>query len=169
MGSTCDPSHLRGWQKEKKRALQPSTICCCFHSPGNTPTLQLPLPNALGSAQTLGHCLFPKPTTRKGWCSTSFMAKWDRVLLEWSAGGRGKPPQLSLIPEVGAAHCHWGYLNKNHLQPQPSQRALQRTLLQTTCCSSHPLGRTPALLMPLSNALGSAQMLDHYHFPGTCN
>ena len=44
-------------------------------------------------------------------------AKWDRVLLAWSAGGRGKPPQLSLIPEVGMAHCHWRYLNKNHLQP----------------------------------------------------
>ena len=23
----------------------------------------------------------------------------------------------SLIPEVGVAHCHWRYLNKNHLQP----------------------------------------------------
>ena len=33
--------------------------------------------------------------------------------------GRSKPPQLSLIPEVGMAHHHWGYLNKNHLQPQP--------------------------------------------------
>ena len=48
-------------KKEKKRALQPSTICCCSHSPGNTPTLQLPLPNALGGAQTLGHCPFPRP------------------------------------------------------------------------------------------------------------
>ena len=44
-------------------------------------------------------------------------AKWDRVLLVWSAGGRGKLPQLSLIPEVGMAYCHWRYLNKNHLQP----------------------------------------------------
>ena len=44
-------------------------------------------------------------------------AMWDRVLLAWSAAGRGKPPQLSLIAEVGVAHCHWSYLNKNHLQP----------------------------------------------------
>ena len=29
----------------------------------------------------------------------------------------GKPPQLFLIPEVGVAYHHWGYLNKNHLQP----------------------------------------------------
>ena len=40
---------------------QPSTICCCSHYPGNTPTLQLPLPNTLGGAQTLGHCPFPRP------------------------------------------------------------------------------------------------------------
>ena len=30
-------------------------------------------------------------------------AKWDRVLLEWSSGGGGKPPQLSLALEVGVA------------------------------------------------------------------
>ena len=30
-------------------------------------------------------------------------AKWDRVLLAWSAGGRGKLLQLSLTPEVGVA------------------------------------------------------------------
>ena len=46
--------------KEKKRALQPSPIRHCSDSPGNTPTLQLPLPNTLGGAQTLGHCLFPR-------------------------------------------------------------------------------------------------------------
>ena len=31
----------------------------------------------------------------------SAWAKWDRVLFSWSAGGRGKPLQLSLTPEVG--------------------------------------------------------------------
>ena len=30
-------------------------------------------------------------------------AKWDRVLLAWSAVGGGKPPQLSLTPEVAVA------------------------------------------------------------------
>ena len=51
--------------------------------------------------------------------------KWDRVLLAWSAGGgRGKPPQLSLIPEVGMAHWHWRYLNK------------------ITCSPIHPKGTT---------------------------
>lgn len=30
-------------------------------------------------------------------------AKWDRVLLTWSIGGRGKPPQLSLTTEMGMA------------------------------------------------------------------
>ena len=47
--------------EKKKRALQPSITHCCNHSPGNIPTLQLPLPNALGGAQTLGHCPFPRP------------------------------------------------------------------------------------------------------------
>ena len=99
--------------------------------------------------------------------------KWDRVLA-WSACGKGKSPQLSLIPEVGMAHHHWGYLNKNHLQPQPPQRAPQRRTFQwnTTCCCSHSPGSTPrrpvAPLLPLPNALGRAQMLDHCPFPGTC-
>ena len=48
-------------KREKKRALQPSTIHCCSHFHRNTPALQLPLPNALGGAQTLGHCPFPRP------------------------------------------------------------------------------------------------------------
>ena len=39
-------------------------------------------------------------------------AKWDRVLLVWSAGGKVKLLQLSLIPEVAMAHCHLGYLEK---------------------------------------------------------
>ena len=43
--------------------------------------------------------------------------KWDRMLLAWSAGSRGKHQQSSLFPEVGMAHCNWRYMNKNHLQP----------------------------------------------------
>ena len=48
-------------KKKKKKALQPSTTGYCSQPPGNTPTLQLPLPNALGSAQMLDHCPFPRP------------------------------------------------------------------------------------------------------------
>ena len=48
IGSTCNPSHLRG--RQKHRAPQPTTTCCCSHSPGNTPTLLLPLSNTLGTA-----------------------------------------------------------------------------------------------------------------------
>ena len=44
-------------------------------------------------------------------------AKWNRVLLAGSAGSRGKLPQLSLIREVGVAHCHWRYLNKITCSP----------------------------------------------------
>ena len=53
-----------------------------------------------------------------------------RVLLEWYAGGKGKPLQLFLTPEVGVAYHHWGSLNKNHLQPQPPPRAPQRRTLE---------------------------------------
>ena len=98
-------------------------------------------------------------------------AKRDRGLLAWPAGGRGKLPQLPLTPEVGMAHCHWEYLNKNPLQPQPPQRAPWRMTLQenTTCYFSCSPGSTPTLLLPLPNALGSSQMLDHCPFPGTYN
>ena len=97
--------------------------------------------------------------------------KWDRGILAWPAGGRGKPPQLSLNPEVCMAHCHWGYLNKYHLQPQPPQRAPQRRTLwqNTTFYCSRPPGRTPTLLLPLPNALGSTHTLTYCPFPGTCN
>ena len=97
--------------------------------------------------------------------------RWDRVLLMWSEDGGGKPPKLSLIPEVGVAHCDWGYLNKIHLQPQPPQRAPQRKISQqhNNCCCSHSPGSTPALLLPLPNTLGSAKTLDHCPYPGTCN
>ena len=33
-------------------------------------------------------------------------AKQDKVLLAWSTGGTGKPPQLSLAPEVAVAQHH---------------------------------------------------------------
>ena len=48
-------------EKKKKRALQPGTTRYCSRPPGNTPALQLPLLNALGRAQTLDRCPFPRP------------------------------------------------------------------------------------------------------------
>ena len=36
----------------------------------------------------------------------------------WSEGGVRKQLQLSMTPDVGMAHRHWGYLKKNHLQPK---------------------------------------------------
>ena len=49
-------------------------------------------------------------------------SKWDKVLLAWSAGDGGKPPQLTLIPEVGVARHHQGSVNRHHLQPHSTQR-----------------------------------------------
>ena len=80
--------------------LAAATAKCSGRQP-DTWSLSLPKTPQLGAAGTA-------PPT---W------AKWDRVLLAWFAGIRGKPPQLSLFPEVGVARCHWRYLNKNHLQP----------------------------------------------------
>ena len=82
-------------KKEKKRALQPSTVHCS-HFPGNTPALQLPLPNALGGAQTTWSLSYPK-TLQLGAAGTVAFAwtKWHRVLRAWSAGGGGKPPVIS--------------------------------------------------------------------------
>ena len=93
---------------KKKRELQLSTTYCCFHSPGITPSLLLlPLSNALGGAYA---CLITvtsqDPAARSSLCSTSCMAKWSGVLLVWSIDGGGKPPQLSLTPQVGMAHHH---------------------------------------------------------------
>ena len=98
-------------------------------------------------------------------------AKWDNVLLAWSAIGRPKLPQPSLTPEVGMAHCCQGYLSKNHLQAQPPERAPQRRTLRqkTTCSCSRSPGSTPAMLLALPNTLGISQMLDHCPFMRTHN
>ena len=61
LGASCAPLvWAKGIRGLSVRQCLPSTICCCSHSPGNTTALQLPLPNALGSTQTLGHCPFPR-------------------------------------------------------------------------------------------------------------
>ena len=93
----------QGLAKKKKEGTATSTIRCCSHSPGNTPALQLPLPNALGGAQILGHW-----TLQLGAAGAAppVGAKQDEVLLAWSTGGGGKPLQLSLAPEVGVACYH---------------------------------------------------------------
>ena len=62
VGSACSPVTTGVGKKEKKkRALQPRTTHCCSQAHGNTPALQLPLPNTLGGVQMLDHCSFPRP------------------------------------------------------------------------------------------------------------
>ena len=46
-------------KQTKNRPLEPSNIHYGFHPPGNMPTLQLSLANAVGNAQTFDHCPFP--------------------------------------------------------------------------------------------------------------
>ena len=76
-------------KKDKKKALQPSTMQCCSQSPENTPALQLPLPNILGSAQTLGHCPFPITYNDKQ------LVQHPLHRLSGTASRRGKPPVIS--------------------------------------------------------------------------
>jgi len=174
VASPCSPSHFRGLQKKKKKKRGH-----CNQAPhivALTP-LGTHLP-CICHCQTLWvvhRCLITVSSgiLQLGAVGAAPLAwpKWDGVPPAWSEGGEGTPLQLSLTPEVGVAHCHWGYLNKNHLQSQPPQRAPQRRTLRqnTTCCRSRYPGSTPAQLLPLPNALGSAQTLDHCLFPGTYN
>ena len=167
MGSTCSPSHLRGWQKKRGHCNQaPHVIALTFLG------THLPCSCHCQTLWAAPRCLITvppqDPTTRSSWCRPPAWANRDRVFLAWSTGGRGKTLQLSLTLEVGMAHCHWGSL-KNHSHPQPPQRAPQKRTLQqnTICCCPHSPGSTPTQQLPLPNALCSAQTLDHCPFPGT--
>ena len=61
-------------------------------------------------------------------------ANHDRVLLEWSTGGRGKPPQLSLTPELGV-----------HEEASPTATVTSEVGLEEgTATKHHPL----LLLLP---------------------
>ena len=96
-------------KKEKKRALQPSTTHCCSHFPGKTPTLKLPLPNALGGAQVPRHLVtipLKDLTTRRSWGSTFYTGQMGQgvycvvcrqrghtaTVIPDSRGGHGPPP-----------------------------------------------------------------------------
>ena len=158
MGFTCYPSHLRGWQKRKKRAPQPSTIHCCSYSPGNEHTCP-----AAATAKRSGWWLdtwslsLPK-TLQLGAAGAAppAWAKWDRVLLEWLVGSGGKLPELSLIPEVGMAHIPWGYLNKNHLQPHSPQGTIEEGIV-----TEHHL---LVLLHPWEHTLWAAATAKHSRY-----
>ena len=54
-------------KKKKKRHCNqvPHVFAHTLPGTGNTPALQLPLPNTLGSVQTLDHCPFPGPYNKE--------------------------------------------------------------------------------------------------------
>ena len=96
MGSTCDSSHFRGWQKRKKEGTA---------TKHHTMLLSLSWEHTYSTAATgksSGQCpdtwslSLPK-TLQLGTAGTAppAWAKWDRVLLAWSVRGGGKLPQLS--------------------------------------------------------------------------
>ena len=102
-----------GVGKKRKKA----TICCSSHSPGKHLHCSCHCQTLWVAPRHLVTVPSQDPTARSSLAAPPTWAKWDRMLLAWSAGSGGKPPWLSLIPEVGMAHCHCRYLNKNHLQP----------------------------------------------------
>ena len=96
-------------------------------------------------------------------------AKWNRVLLVWSAGSRGKLLRLSLIPEVGVAHDNWRYLIKITCSPIHLKGTTEEGIVTEHHLSGTHRGNTPTLLPPLPNALGSAQTFGHCPFPRSYN
>ena len=156
-------------KKKKKRGHRNRALHVVTLTPlGTHPPFSYHCQRLWGVSRHLTTVPSQDPTTRNTGAAPPAWAKWNGVLLVWSASGSGKPPKLSLTPEVGMAHRHWGSLNKNHLQPKSLQRAPQKRPLQqnmTFCCYRSP-GSTPTLMLPLPNALGRAHMLDLCHFPG---
>ena len=116
---------------------------------------RLPEGGAKGSEVRLGPGTHPLVLAKGG--SNPVRAKWDRALPAWYTGSGGKPCEFPLTSEVGVAWHDQESMNMHHLWPQSSQRTPRRTALQssTTCCCSHTPGNALALLMPLSNVLGS--------------
>ena len=91
-------------QQQKKRALQPSTTHCCSHPPGNTPTLQLPLPNTsvprslimsfsktYNWEQLVQHLLHGLGGTGCFLCGLRWWGKATEIISD-SRGGCGLPP-----------------------------------------------------------------------------
>ena len=72
-----------------------STIHCHSYSPGNTPAVQLPLPNALGGAQKLGHCPFPRSYNE------------EQLVQHLLHGLSGTGCFLHGLQVVGANHCSY--------------------------------------------------------------
>ena len=95
--------------------------------------------------------------------------KWDGVILRWSAGGRGKPLQLSLTSDVGKAHYYQGVLEQTPLvAPITSEGGITieyyLLLLSLPWELTYPATATATCSGHLVNLLKA-----HYHFPGPCN
>ena len=122
VGYTCNLNHLRGWQKRKKGGTATKHHMSLLSLPWEHTRPAAATAKRSGRHQDTWSLSLPK-TVQLGAAGAAppVWAKWDRVLLVWFAGSGGNPPQLFWIPEVGMAHRHWGYLNKNHLQPHSPQ------------------------------------------------
>ena len=80
----------------------------------------------------------------RGWCLLCGLS--DGAHLAWPTGGRGKPPQLSLTPEVGVAPG----VREQTLPTAPHHLPISA---QSISRGSHSPGNAHTLLLPLPNAL----------------
>ena len=105
MGSTCNPSHLRGWQKKEGTATKHHMLLLSLawehvHTAAITTkcTGQLPVTWSLSIHRNLqlgAACAAPPVGARQ-----------DKVLLAWYTGDGGKSLKLSLAPGVGVPSYH---------------------------------------------------------------
>ena len=87
-------------KKEKNEGSATKDHTLLLSLPGNTPALQLPLPNTLGGTKTLGHCPFPRPYN------------WEQLVqhLLWELSR--KRCFLHGLQEVGANHHSYLWLQR---------------------------------------------------------
>ena len=72
--------------------------------------------NSLEDPQTLAHCPFPRQYSQEQMVQHILCGLSGTGCFLHGLKVAGANCQLSLIPEVGMAHCHWRYMNKNHFQ-----------------------------------------------------
>ena len=166
VGSTCGPSHLRGRQKKKVYCNQEPHVIAL-----GPLRILLPCSCHCQILWAVPRCLITSlsKTLRVGAAGVAppAWAKQDRVLLAWSAGGRDKPPQLSDSRGGHGPSPLWIPEQEPLAAPTTSEGTTKEDIVTEHHLLLLSLPRsTPALLLPMPNALGSAQTLNLCPFPG---
>lgn len=131
------------------------------HAPGNTPFLQLPLPNTLGDPQTLGNCPFPRSYNQEQQAQHLLRGLSGTGCLLHGLQVTGANCCGCLSPQSWAWPTAIGnYLNKNHLQshsPKGHHRSghCDRTpplgTHQPCCCHCQTFRAVPTCLISVTS------------------